>query len=522
MKTIFIGPSGFGLDKKLLEGWNIRPPCKQSDIIKLIENNSLEEILLVDGYYKSIPSPWHKEILLALEKGISVTGVSSLGALRASELNKYGLKGFGWVYEFIRDNEPLDDSLVALIHKSSEEQYEPITFAKIEIIYFIEKMIEINLIKNINVKDLTKKISHTLFEKFNLKYFELLLRENGVENPKKLIQTHYESIKIKDIKNYLISTYPNISTKKIKTEKTPYIYRQKVLDLKTFNESNDFSDINTTFQNYVFFKFPYLYERYLIDAHIYLLLNSISNKYKFIDKHKKNKFPDFYNLIGEVYLFNETIIKCDNLNLIYFECKDNLKNLESLVLNLNNIYSLSYSLNNKIIEIANNFVLPKLISSKGNINGNFIANKKSNFLLLLNLCLLNRLLFNPKRNIINLEKENKENLINSPKYIIYLFELFHFFSKSHALTNYHGSSIIQTLAKKNGDIVSSYKKFIKDKESNKPHRLYCETTNNLQRIIILRSLTERNKNLLIPFRRPTCLSTHFIYFDNLIRFTESI
>ena len=34
--------------------------------------------------------------------------------------------------------------------------------------------------------------------------------------------------------------------------------------------------------------------------------------------------------------------------------------------------------------------------------------------------------------------------------------------------------------------------------------------------------TERNKNLLIPFRRPTCLSTHFIYFDNLIRFTESI
>ena len=62
---------------------------EKRDIIKLIENDSLEEILLVDGYYKSIPSPWHKEILLALEKGIKVTGISSLGALRANDLKDF-------------------------------------------------------------------------------------------------------------------------------------------------------------------------------------------------------------------------------------------------------------------------------------------------------------------------------------------------------------------------------------------------------------------------------------------------
>ena len=92
MKTIFLGPSGNKLEKKFLEGWDVRPPCKQSDIFKLIENDNLSEILLVDGYYKSIPAPWHKEILLALEKGIKVTGISSLGALRANELSNFGIR----------------------------------------------------------------------------------------------------------------------------------------------------------------------------------------------------------------------------------------------------------------------------------------------------------------------------------------------------------------------------------------------------------------------------------------------
>jgi len=43
MKTIFLGPSGYNLDKKLLEGWDVKPPCKQSDIFKLPEGVVLDE-----------------------------------------------------------------------------------------------------------------------------------------------------------------------------------------------------------------------------------------------------------------------------------------------------------------------------------------------------------------------------------------------------------------------------------------------------------------------------------------------
>ena len=68
----------------------MKPPTS-SLIFQIDREWKFKEILLVDGYYKSIPAPWHKEILLALEKGIKVTGISSLGAVRANELKDFGI-----------------------------------------------------------------------------------------------------------------------------------------------------------------------------------------------------------------------------------------------------------------------------------------------------------------------------------------------------------------------------------------------------------------------------------------------
>ena len=57
-----------------------------------------DAILIVDGEFGQSLSVWHKEILHALHRGIRVVGASSMGALRAAELDRFGMEGVGEIY----------------------------------------------------------------------------------------------------------------------------------------------------------------------------------------------------------------------------------------------------------------------------------------------------------------------------------------------------------------------------------------------------------------------------------------
>jgi hypothetical protein len=56
-----------------------------------------------------------REMLNALEGGVRVVGGSSMGALRASELDAYGMEGVGKIYRWYRDKVINSDDEVALI-----------------------------------------------------------------------------------------------------------------------------------------------------------------------------------------------------------------------------------------------------------------------------------------------------------------------------------------------------------------------------------------------------------------------
>jgi hypothetical protein len=119
----FVGPS---LPKKLRKhyadlGINFHPPLGQADLISHIEwSNNDDIILIADGYYKDIPSTWHKEILYAIKKGFRVIGCSSIGAMRAMECELYGMEGHGSVYQWFKQGLLYDDSDVALLHDTVE------------------------------------------------------------------------------------------------------------------------------------------------------------------------------------------------------------------------------------------------------------------------------------------------------------------------------------------------------------------------------------------------------------------
>jgi len=81
-------------------------------------------IVLIDGYFEHARSVWHKEILWALLHGTRVYGAASLGALRAVELERFGMLGVGRIFEWFRDAILEDDDEVTLVHENGARNYE--------------------------------------------------------------------------------------------------------------------------------------------------------------------------------------------------------------------------------------------------------------------------------------------------------------------------------------------------------------------------------------------------------------
>lgn len=89
------------------------PPVEQGNIYALLESGPTA-IGIVDGRFHDVPSVWHKEILWALHRGVRVYGAGGMGALRAAELHRFGMRGIGWVFESFRDGTLEDNDEVAV------------------------------------------------------------------------------------------------------------------------------------------------------------------------------------------------------------------------------------------------------------------------------------------------------------------------------------------------------------------------------------------------------------------------
>ncbi|OPY52964.1 MAG: TfuA-like protein [Methanosaeta sp. PtaU1.Bin112] len=112
--VVFLGPS-LSQDKALqiLEA-DYRPPAKRGDIYRAARDGA-EIILLIDGVFFQECSVAHKEVIYALEAGAKVLGASSMGALRASELDVYGMEGVGRIYQAYKSGHLVSDDEVALV-----------------------------------------------------------------------------------------------------------------------------------------------------------------------------------------------------------------------------------------------------------------------------------------------------------------------------------------------------------------------------------------------------------------------
>jgi len=115
--VVFVGPSvDKETAKEILDAEydvDYLPPAKRGDVSRAA-NDGAEIICLIDGVFFQDSAVAHREILYALKKGARVIGSSSMGALRASELDLYGMEGVGKIYEWYKSGKLVSDDEVAL------------------------------------------------------------------------------------------------------------------------------------------------------------------------------------------------------------------------------------------------------------------------------------------------------------------------------------------------------------------------------------------------------------------------
>ena len=95
---VFLGPSLDHLSAgKILPAGVTAAPAKRGDILSAVADGATV-IGLIDGVFHQDCAVAHREVMHAIKKGVKVIGASSMGALRAAELDTLGMVGIGEIY----------------------------------------------------------------------------------------------------------------------------------------------------------------------------------------------------------------------------------------------------------------------------------------------------------------------------------------------------------------------------------------------------------------------------------------
>ena len=139
---VFLGPSlPLARARTCLQAEYL-PPVAMGDVYALVRSRARpgDHIALIDGVFEQVPAVWHKEILFALERGVHVHGASSMGALRAAELQAFGMRGVGRIFEAFRDGVLEDDDEVAVAHAPAEAGFRPLSAAMVSIRALLQRL----------------------------------------------------------------------------------------------------------------------------------------------------------------------------------------------------------------------------------------------------------------------------------------------------------------------------------------------------------------------------------------------
>ena len=132
--TVFVGPSLPAEEcRALLPQASLRPPAEQGDLLHACDADGADVLVLVDGTFHQNLSVWHSEVCYLLSRGVTIFGASSMGALRATETETFGMIGVGTIFEWYRDGVVVADDEVALVHGDADSGYRNLSIPLVNI-----------------------------------------------------------------------------------------------------------------------------------------------------------------------------------------------------------------------------------------------------------------------------------------------------------------------------------------------------------------------------------------------------
>lgn len=167
---IYTGLSlSFDEAKKILDSHDdveviYKRPIKRGDLCHDMKENP-DIIGIIDGVFHQNSSVGHKEILNVINNGVTVVGASSMGALRASELDSLGMKGIGYVYEQYATGKVTSDDDVAVMLDS--ETLEALSEPLINMDYVFTNAVSESIITQDQKDELIKIAKSTFYPKRN-------------------------------------------------------------------------------------------------------------------------------------------------------------------------------------------------------------------------------------------------------------------------------------------------------------------------------------------------------------------
>jgi TfuA protein len=206
--VIFIGPT-LSIDKaKEILDADYRPPAKKGDLLKLIPT-AVKFVGLIDGYFLQDYPPTPIEVYnLLRKKDVLVFGSSSLGALRAVELKRFGMIGVGKIFDlFLKGVIDSDDEVAVTFTGYREYQSDALIDIRYNLFLaqkkqIIDKNTKRNILRIAKKTYFPYRTYDDILEK-SKKVFSL--QKKQIEDFGEYISKHKVSLKEKDAITLLIN-----------------------------------------------------------------------------------------------------------------------------------------------------------------------------------------------------------------------------------------------------------------------------------------------------------------------------
>lgn len=152
--AVFLGPSLEESAARSILPANYYPPVRMGDVYRLI-TSGVRLIVIIDGVFHKTTPVWQREIVSAIDNGIIVVGASSMGALRAVELEPLGMIGVGTIVEWYRAGRIEGDDEVALQHADAEYGYRALSEPLVNIRWNLDRAAAAGVISGAQCQALT-------------------------------------------------------------------------------------------------------------------------------------------------------------------------------------------------------------------------------------------------------------------------------------------------------------------------------------------------------------------------------